>query len=112
MVNAEGSAAGLRIEVATSPGAGRVERIQCVLPAGSTVGDALRHLKLVAQGQRLGVWGKLCNEQRLLRDGDRVELYRPLRVDPMDARRERQRTQAGRRPPPKDQGKRSTDSRR
>ncbi len=35
-----------------------------------------------------GVWGEPCDRDRVLREGDRVELYRPLAVDPMTARRE------------------------
>ena len=36
-----------------------------------------------------GVWGRRAALDQLLRDGDRVEAYRDLRVDPMVARRER-----------------------
>lgn len=36
-----------------------------------------------------GVWGRKQAADHLLRDGDRVELYRPLKVDPKVARRER-----------------------
>ena len=36
-----------------------------------------------------GIWGRVVPRNRQLRDGDRVELYRPLRLDPRDARRER-----------------------
>ena len=35
----------------------------------------------------VGVWGKVRAGDYLLRDGDRVELYRALRADPKDARR-------------------------
>ena len=37
----------------------------------------------------LGVWGKTCNLGQVLKDLDRIEIYRPLRVDPKVARRER-----------------------
>lgn len=37
---------------------------------------------------RLGVFGKLCKPERMLQPGDRVEIYRPLIVDPRAARRE------------------------
>jgi uncharacterized protein len=40
---------------------------------------------------RLGVWGKPCETVRLLRERDRVEIYRPLSVDPKEARRVRYR---------------------
>jgi uncharacterized protein len=36
----------------------------------------------------VGVWGQLVERDRRLQDGDRVELYRPLQMDPQDARRE------------------------
>ena len=36
-----------------------------------------------------GIWGRLQPLQTLLRDHDRVELYRALRVDPKQARRAR-----------------------
>lgn len=37
----------------------------------------------------LGVWGRKAEASTVLQDGDRVELYRALRVDPKVARRER-----------------------
>jgi len=37
----------------------------------------------------LGVYGTVCAGDRPLRDRDRVEIYRPLRVDPRAQRRER-----------------------
>lgn len=37
----------------------------------------------------LGVFGERCAPQRVLRDGDRVELYRPLVFDPLESRRRR-----------------------
>lgn len=38
---------------------------------------------------KTGLHGKLCPRDTVLRDGDRVEIYRPLIADPMDARRRR-----------------------
>lgn len=37
----------------------------------------------------VGIWGKRCGLNQPLKDQDRIEIYRPLRVDPMVARRER-----------------------
>jgi putative ubiquitin-RnfH superfamily antitoxin RatB of RatAB toxin-antitoxin module len=45
---------------------------------------ALRDRALV-----LGIYGMVCAPGRLLRDRDRVEIYRPLQVDPRAQRRER-----------------------
>jgi uncharacterized protein len=37
---------------------------------------------------RVGVFGKLARLDRVLRDGDRVEIYRPLIGDPKEIRRQ------------------------
>ncbi len=64
------------------------------LPAGATVGDAIDRSGLARQfpdcdirGLQAGVWGKPADFDHPVRDGDRVELYRPLAMDPRDARR-------------------------
>jgi len=36
----------------------------------------------------LGIWGKLVAEDHVVRDGDRIEFYRQLRIDPREARRQ------------------------
>ena len=38
---------------------------------------------------KVGVFGKLRSLQQTLRDGDRVEIYRPLIADPKEVRRQR-----------------------
>jgi hypothetical protein len=38
---------------------------------------------------RIGIHGKAVAAGTILRDGDRVEIYRPLRADPKDLRRTR-----------------------
>ena len=42
---------------------------------------------IAASAAAVGVWGKVRSPDQLLRDGDRVELYRALQADPKDARR-------------------------
>ena len=60
------------------------------LPAGSTVEDAVSASGLgETRGARLGVYGKAVPAGTVLRDGDRVEIYRPLRADPKELRRRR-----------------------
>jgi putative ubiquitin-RnfH superfamily antitoxin RatB of RatAB toxin-antitoxin module len=90
----------LRIEVAYSPEPGQVDLSVLALPEGSTVGDALaasgllqRHPEIARAQPRVGVWGRACTLQKLLRERDRVEVYRGLRVDPKEARRLRYRAQ-------------------
>lgn len=66
------------------------------LASGSTVGDAIRACGLLAQCpaidlncNRVGIYGRLVQLDTPLRDGDRVEIYRPLIADPKEARRRR-----------------------
>ena len=62
------------------------------LPAGSTVEDALAASGLAEELGNLGlrpagIYGKAVPARTIVRDGDRVEIYRPLRADPKDLRR-------------------------
>jgi putative ubiquitin-RnfH superfamily antitoxin RatB of RatAB toxin-antitoxin module len=68
------------------------------LPAGACVADALKacaDLEHVWGGLRalqdadVGVWGRGADRSTPLKHLDRVEIYRPLTVDPKVARRER-----------------------
>jgi sulfur carrier protein len=67
------------------------------LPAGSTVLDALQACGAEVPGGlvpgatqcALGIWGRATSADTVLEDSDRVEVYRPLKVDPKVARRER-----------------------
>ena len=72
----------------------RQMRVNLLLPEGSRVADALAHPQILAlwpDAAQLpfGVFGQRCHGDRLLRDGDRIELYRELLIDPKAARRER-----------------------
>jgi putative ubiquitin-RnfH superfamily antitoxin RatB of RatAB toxin-antitoxin module len=83
------------VEVAFSPRAGEVEVVALQLPQGATLADALRASGLLQKHHldeaalRAGIWCKPKEPTALLRDRDRVEIYRPLRVDPKEARRQR-----------------------
>ena len=66
------------------------------LAAGSTVAQALEASELLLpnadDGAALsgqGIWGKKVGLTDVLRHQDRLEVYRPLTVDPKVARRER-----------------------
>jgi len=41
----------------------------------------------------VGIFGALCDRNAIPRDGDRIEIYRPLRADPKVSRRERAKGQ-------------------
>ena len=43
--------------------------------------------ELAGQVLALGIFGRRVDGRHVLRDGDRVEIYRPLKVDPREARR-------------------------
>lgn len=73
------------------------------LEPGATVADAIQRSGLLekysdelAGSLSLGVWNKIVREDTLLRDADRVEIYRPLMADPKEARRRRAAKKAAR----------------
>ena len=45
--------------------------------------------ELDLQQSPLGIFGKAVKDETVLRDGDRIEVYRPLLIDPKEARRKR-----------------------
>jgi uncharacterized protein len=83
----------MRVQVVVAlPGGQDVATVD--LAEGSTLAEALaaarvaeRHpgLSLVA----VGVWGRRCDPNQVLREADRVEVYRPLRADAKAIRRQR-----------------------
>jgi sulfur carrier protein len=83
----------IAVTVAWSPGPGEVQERALQLPEGATVRQALEAAGVDATTCETGVWGRRCDAMTVLRENDRVELYRPLRVDPKVARRERFRKQ-------------------
>lgn len=69
-----------------------IERIQ--VSEGCTAGEAVAQSKLLAdtdilreQPLRIGIFGKTCSTDTLLKAHDRVEIYRPLLLSPTEARR-------------------------
>ncbi|MEA3639555.1 MAG: RnfH family protein [Lamprobacter sp.] len=59
------------------------------VPDGSTLREAIEHSGLLRQYpdidldiQRVGIFGKLSKLDTPVSDGDRVEIYRPITVDP------------------------------
>lgn len=66
------------------------------LPPGATAGEAVtesgilaRHPEIEWPGAPIGIFGRRVEPGHLLREGDRVEIYRPLIADPKEARRRR-----------------------
>lgn len=84
-----------KIEVVYCPQPGTCDRVQLTLPEGARLEEAVaasglcqRH-GLAPESVEAGIWGRKQPRHTPLRERDRVELYRPLRVDPKEARRQR-----------------------
>jgi len=66
------------------------------LPVGATVQQALeasgllvKHPEIDLKKNKFGVFAKLAKPDTVLRDRDRVEIYRPLIADPKEVRKQR-----------------------
>jgi putative ubiquitin-RnfH superfamily antitoxin RatB of RatAB toxin-antitoxin module len=93
----------LQVTLVYSPAPREVFEQVLQLPEGCTVRAAVAASALPAQYPELawsalpaGVWGRAVEWDQALADGDRIELCRPLMVDPKVARRERFRRQGAR----------------
>ena len=67
----------------------RCWRVSLEVAAGTTLGEAVARsgLQVDLQTLGMGIHGHSCRVDRVLADGDRVELYRPLSISPQAARR-------------------------
>jgi uncharacterized protein len=95
------SATMIRVEVVYALSERQVSR-RISLPEGSTVGDAIEASGLGREFPEIdpalvGIFGKRVRVDARLRDGERVELYRPLQADPKEVRRRRAAGKSGRR---------------
>jgi len=106
----------LKLTLVYSSAARQVREIALELPVGSTLAQALEWARqqwgsahpqhthgckgssqagdwpaAAVAAAEFGLWGRAAAPQTVLHDGDRIEIYRPLRVDPKVARRERYR---------------------
>lgn len=74
----------------------RQELVALDIDAGLSVADAIVLSGLVEKFKgfdldlgSVGIFGKKVSADQILRDGDRVEIYRPLIADPKESRRAR-----------------------
>ncbi|HET7161100.1 MAG TPA: RnfH family protein [Rhodanobacteraceae bacterium] len=74
----------------------RVFSVTLELPDGATVADAIDRSGIQTarpdidiRADRVGIFSRKATRASRLRDGDRVEIYRPLKIDPKEARRRR-----------------------
>ncbi|MGB0867124.1 MAG: RnfH family protein [Granulosicoccaceae bacterium] len=83
----------MRVEVAyATPQQQRIVELDVV--AGCTARQAAlqsaldQHFESLSLADNpLGIFGKRASDDQVLQEGDRVELYRPLLIDPKEARR-------------------------
>jgi uncharacterized protein len=66
------------------------------VPQGSTLADAInisgileKYPEIDLASNKLGIFGKLSKQDVVLREKDRVEIYRPLIADPKEVRKKR-----------------------
>ena len=81
------------VEVVYCARAGAVDAVHLKLQRGATLAQAMqisglldRHV-LDAATVQAGLWGRVQPPDTVLRERDRIEIYRPLTVDPKEARR-------------------------
>ncbi|WP_291014913.1 RnfH family protein [Hydrogenophaga sp.] len=84
----------MKITLAHASAPRTVHELVLTVPDGCTVAQALEASGWSAQFPGLmslpvGIWNRRALASDVLREGDRVEVYRRLRVDPKVARRER-----------------------
>lgn len=70
--------------------------LQVVVEAGTTVEQAIqasgicrRFPEIDLSKNKVGIWNRSCKLSDTPRDGDRIEIYRPLIADPKEVRRRR-----------------------
>lgn len=98
----------IAVELAWSAAARGMRLVALCLPAGATLGDALREsgievlvaaahdeASLAAAGLSTAIWSRARPLGTPLREGDRVEVLRALTVAPMEARRARYEAAGG-----------------
>jgi putative ubiquitin-RnfH superfamily antitoxin RatB of RatAB toxin-antitoxin module len=85
----------IRVEVVYAC-AERQDLLCLELPAGSTLQQAIdasrllvKHPEIDLTKNKVGVFAKLARLDTVLRDRDRVEIYRPLIADPKEMRKQR-----------------------
>ncbi len=84
------------VTVACSERHGSASETSLRVAAGATVLDTVRASGVLERFPTIdistaavGVWGRVAQLDTPVRQGDRVEIYRPLAIDPKEARRKR-----------------------
>lgn len=93
MVSAEPDGGYLRVEVAYAR-PDRQALLKLRVPSGTTIREAVRLSGIRGEFpeidlavSKFGIFGYKAPGDTLVKDGDRVEIYRPLKADPREVRR-------------------------
>ena len=86
----------IRVEVAYAKSDNQAIKV-VTAPIGTVVEEAIKLSEIqllfpeieLSPKLKVGVWGKTCKLDTELKEGDRVEIYRPLIADPKEARKNR-----------------------
>ena len=91
---------GIQVEVVLAM-PGKQELIRLEVAVGSTIAEVIARSGLPEMFEEfelklsnVGVFGRKADPDQVVRDGDRVEIYRPLIIDPKEVRRQRALKQA------------------
>lgn len=91
-----------KIKIEVSYGEPQQQHIEVLeVDKGTTVGDVLAmplHLKklfpkMIIDTNAIGIFSKHISMDKQLSEGNRIEIYRPLIIDPKEARRQRAHNQ-------------------
>ncbi len=70
--------------------------VEVMLKEGATIEDAIAASKITdlypdsdIEHAKVGIWSRTAKRSDTLKDGDRVEIYRPLIADPKEVRKRR-----------------------
>ena len=90
------AAASFTVQVCHAASPQKIFLLDLEVASGTTVLQAIQKSGLLDQVEsldlatcRVGIWSKLKALDTVVRERDRIEVYRPLIADPMDARRAR-----------------------
>ncbi|CDZ78036.1 hypothetical protein BN59_02333 [Legionella massiliensis] len=89
----------VKAELVYLPVDGEAIHLHLCLEVGSTVAEALEASGLFvtnpeAKGLTVGIFSKQVPLERIVKSGDRIEVYRPLTLDPKEKRRQRAKGKA------------------
>ena len=87
----------LNVEVIYVPAGQKAIHVRCVFVPGMTVGEVLETSGLRVSnpeitGLSVGIFANTVALDTRVKPGDRIEIYRPLLIDPKEKRRQRARS--------------------